>query len=268
MTKKEKKKRNRIIVTFIAFVVLLFLQHAGVMERFPRLLQFVFYFIPYVYIGYDVIKRAGRNIAHGQVFDENFLMMIATLAAFFIGENLEALAVMLFYQIGELFEDYAVGQSRKSITDMMNIAPEYANLLVDGQLQQVDPEEVMIGDVIVVKPGEKIPLDGVVIEGESYLDTAALTGEAVPRRVTVKDVIISGCVNGQNTLKVRVTKRYEDSTVAKILELVENASSKKARAENFITRFAKYYTPVVTISAVALAVIPPLFLGGAWFDWI
>ena len=224
--------------------------------------------IPYLVIGYDIVYKAVRNISHGQVFDENFLMMVATFGAFGVKEYSEAVAVMLFYQVGELFQNYAVGKSRQSISDMMNICPEYANIEEDGVLTQVDPDDVEVGTIIVVKPGERIPLDGIVTEGTSMIDTAALTGESVPRRATVGDEIISGCVNGSSTIKVKVTKAFEDSTVARILELVENASSKKAKVENFITRFAKYYTPVVTIGAVILAILPPLILGGGWADWI
>ena len=229
---------------------------------------FVIYLIPYLVIGYDIIFKAARNIKNGQIFDENFLMMIATFGAFGVKEYSEAVAVMLFYQVGELFQSYAVGKSRQSISEMMDICPEYANIEVDGVLTQVDPDEVEIGNFIVVKPGERIPLDGVVIEGESLVDTAALTGESVPRKAAAGDEVISGCVNGSGTLKVEVTKEFEDSTVAKILELVENASSKKANVENFITKFAKYYTPVVTIGAVILAVLPPLILGGGWGEWV
>lgn len=230
--------------------------------------MFVIYLIPYLVIGYDIIFKAARNIKNGQIFDENFLMMIATFGAFGVKEYSEAVAVMLFYQVGELFQSYAVGKSRQSISEMMDICPEYANIEVDGVLTQVDPDEVEIGNFIVVKPGERIPLDGVVIEGESLVDTAALTGESVPRKAAAGDEVISGCVNGSGTLKVEVTKEFEDSTVAKILELVENASSKKANVENFITKFAKYYTPVVTIGAVILAVLPPLILGGGWGEWV
>ena len=229
---------------------------------------FLIYLIPYLVIGYDIVYKAVRNISHGQVFDENFLMMVATFGAFGVKEYSEAVAVMLFYQVGELFQNYAVGKSRQSISDMMNICPEYANIEEDGVLTQVDPDDVEVGTIIVVKPGERIPLDGIVTEGTSMIDTAALTGESVPRRATVGDEIISGCVNGSSTIKVKVTKAFEDSTVARILELVENASSKKAKVENFITRFAKYYTPVVTIGAVILAILPPLILGGGWADWI
>ena len=268
MNKKQKKMLRRVIVVLIIFFILLIAEHLGFLEPIPWWGQFIIYVIPYLIIGYDVIRKAAINIRHGQVFDENFLMMVATFAAFAMGEFSEAMAVMLFYQIGELFQSYAVGKSRQSISDMMSIAPEYANVEVDGVLEEVDPDDVAIDSIIVVKPGEKIPLDGVVTEGSSFLDTSALTGESVPRRVNVGDDVISGCVNQDGTLKIRVTKVYEDSTVAKILELVENASSKKARLENFITRFAKYYTPVVTIGAALLAVIPPLILGGGWANWI
>ncbi len=271
MTKKQKKMRNRIVVTAILFAGLTIGEKLLGLGSLSVYVLALFYVVPYLIIGYDVIRKAAINISHGQVFDENFLMMIATFAAFAIGEYDEALAVMLFYQIGELFQGYAVGKSRQSITEMMSIAPEYANLETDNGLEEVDPDDVELGSIIVVKPGEKIPLDGVVVEGDSFVDTAALTGESVPRHVGVEDDVISGCVNGEGTLRIRTTKVYDDSTVAKILELVENASSKKARLENFITRFAKYYTPVVTIGAVLLAVLPPLVLGGGaplWFNWI
>ena len=269
MTSKQKKMLYRIITAFVLFVVLMVLEHTGVLEQLPgQWLVFLIYLIPYLVIGYDIVFKAVRNISHGQVFDENFLMMVATFGAFGVKEYSEAVAVMLFYQVGELFQNYAVGKSRQSISDMMNICPEYANIEEDGVLTQVDPDDVEVGSIIVVKPGERIPLDGIVTEGTSMIDTAALTGESVPRRATVGDEIISGCVNGSSTIKVKVTKAFEDSTVARILELVENASSKKAKVENFITRFAKYYTPVVTIGAVILAILPPLILGGGWADWI
>jgi Cd2+/Zn2+-exporting ATPase len=269
MNKKQKKTLVRIIITAVLFVLLLVLEHIGTLEQVqPSFLLFFIYLIPYLIIGYDIILKAARNISHGQVFDENFLMMIATFGAFGVREYSEAVAVMLFYQVGELFQSYAVGKSRQSISDMMDICPEYANIEENGELVQVDPDDVEIGTVIVIKPGERIPLDGVVVEGESMIDTAALTGESVPRKAKTGDDIISGCVNGSGTLKVQVTKAFEDSTVAKILELVENASSKKAKVENFITRFAKYYTPVVTIGAVILAILPPLILGGGWSTWI
>ena len=242
---------------------------SGMLEAIENTwILFVIYLIPYLVIGYDIVYKAARNISHGQVFDENFLMMIATFGAFGVKEYSEAVAVMLFYQVGELFQGYAVGKSRQSISDMMDICPEYANLEVDGKLEQVDPDDVEPDSIIVIKPGERIPLDGVVVEGESLIDTAALTGESVPRKASVGDEIISGCVNGSSTLKVRTTKEFEDSTVARILELVENASSKKAKMENFITKFARYYTPIVTIGAALLAVLPPLILGGGWGEWI
>ena len=269
MTSKQKKMLYRIITAFVLFVVLMVLEHTGVLEQLPgQWIVFLIYLIPYLVIGYDIVFKAVRNISHGQVFDENFLMMVATFGAFGVKEYSEAVAVMLFYQVGELFQNYAVGKSRQSISDMMNICPEYANIEENGVLTQVDPDDVEVGSIIVVKPGERIPLDGIVTEGTSMIDTAALTGESVPRRATVGDEIISGCVNGSSTIKVKVTKAFEDSTVARILELVENASSKKAKVENFITRFAKYYTPVVTIGAVILAILPPLILGGGWADWI
>ena len=268
MTKKQKKMLYRIIVTFLLFAVLMVCEHTGGMDGWNKIVLFVIYLVPYLVIGYDIVYKAARNISHGQVFDENFLMMIATFGAFGVGEFSEAVAVMLFYQVGELFQGYAVGKSRQSISDMMDICPEYANIEEDGVLKQVDPDDVEVGSIIVVKPGERIPLDGIVVEGESLIDTAALTGESVPRSAKAGDEIISGCVNGSGTLKVKTTKEFDDSTVAKILELVENASSKKAKVENFITRFAKYYTPVVTIGAVILAILPPLILGGGWAEWI
>ena len=269
MTKKQKKMLTRILITFVLFAILFVCEHTGILTPLEgSFLLFLIYLVPYLVIGYDIIYKAARNISHGQVFDENFLMMIATFGAFGVGEYSEAVAVMLFYQVGELFQGYAVGKSRQSISDMMDICPEYANIEEDGVLQQVDPDDVEVGSIIVIKPGERIPLDGVIVEGESLIDTAALTGESVPRSAKAGDEIISGCVNGSGTLKVRTTKEFDDSTVAKILELVENASSKKARVENFITRFAKYYTPVVTIGAVILAILPPLILGGGWAEWI
>ncbi len=262
MSKKQKKILTRIIIAFIFFVILFILEHGGVLDKFlhPMMMPFVF-LVPYLIIGYDIIWKAARNIRRGQVFDENFLMMIATFGAFAVAEYLEAVGVMLFYQIGELFQSYAVGKSRQSISDMMDICPEYANIEGNGELIQVAPEDVEIGTIIVVKPGERIPLDGIVVEGESLVDTSALTGESVPRRAGKGNEIHSGCVNGSGTLKVQVTNTFENSTVARILELVENASSHKAKVENFITRFARYYTPVVTIGAVLLAVVPTLFFG-------
>ena len=269
MNKKQKKIRNRIILAGIIFAIFFVLEHTGFGEQMGHgFLLCLLHFVLYLLIGYDVVWKALRNIRRGQVFDENFLMMIATFGAFGVQDYMEAVAVMLFYQIGELFQSYAVGKSRQSITDMMDICPEYANVEENGELVEVDPDDVEVGSVIVVKPGERIPLDGVVIEGESMIDTAALTGESVPRRVCPGEEIISGCINGSSTIKVQVTKLFEDSTVTKILELVENASSKKARIENFITRFAKYYTPVVTILALILAVVPPLLFGQNWGEWV
>jgi Cd2+/Zn2+-exporting ATPase len=269
MTKKQKKTRNRILIVLAMFAVLLILDKTGVMEPIPWFVQFGIYLIPYLIIGYDVLKKAFINISHGQVFDENFLMMIATFGAFGIGEYSEALAVMLFYQVGELFQSYAVGKSRQSISDLMSIAPETANIVdSEGNVTEVDPEEVSIGDVLLIRAGEKIPVDGTVLEGESFIDTKALTGESVPRKVTKGESVISGCVNGEGIIKISATTTYENSTVAKILELVENASNKKSRMENFITRFARYYTPVVTIGAVILAIVPPLLTEMAFADSI
>ena len=268
MNKKQKKMLMRIIITAVIFAGLFIAEHTGTFDSLPNewILAGII-LVPYLIIGYDIIFKAFRNISHGQVFDENFLMMIATFGAFGVKEYLEAVAVMLFYQIGELFQSYAVGKSRQSISDMMDICPEYANIEQDGELIQVDPDEVEIGSIIVIKPGERIPLDGVIVEGDTMIDTAALTGESVPRHATTGDEIISGCVNGSGTIKVRTTKDFDDSTVAKILELVENASSKKSKTENFITKFAKYYTPFVTIGAVIIAVIPSIITGD-WGEWI
>ena len=261
MTKKQKIALIRIIVTALIFFPLLILEHTGLLDNLPVIARLAIFLIPYGIIGYDVVKKACRNISKGKVFDENFLMMIATFGALAVQEFPEAVAVMLFYQVGELFQSYAVGKSRKSISDMMDMAPEYANLEGEGGIQKVDPDDVPVGSIIVIKPGEKVPLDGIVLEGDSMLDTKALTGESVPRRIQENDEIYSGCINGNGTLRVRTTKVYDDSTVAKILELVENASDKKAKVENFITRFAKYYTPVVTLSAVALAILGPVISG-------
>ena len=269
MTKKQKKTLYRILISGALFFALLALEKLEKLEALPAVVQAVLFLVPYLIIGYDVIVKAAKNISHGQVFDENFLMMVATFAAYATREFSEACAVMLFYQVGELFQSYAVGKSRQSISEMMSIAPEYANLETeDGSCEEVDPEDVPIGSIIVIRPGEKIPLDGVVIEGESFVDTSALTGEVVPRRANAGDEVISGCVNGEKVLRVRTSKAYEDSTVARILELVENASSKKSRMENFITRFARYYTPVVTIGAALLAVLPPLLLHQPFSGWI
>lgn len=273
MSKKQINRRNRIAASLVCFLALMILEFVGVLDEIHGFVLFIIYFIPYIIVGNDVIIRAAKNIRNGQIFDENFLMMIATFAAFGLGlfgdtQYSEALAVMLFYQIGEAFQDYAVGQSRASITEMMEIAPESAFVLNGDETEEVDPEDVEIGSMVVVRPGDKVPLDGVVIEGESFIDTSALTGESVPRRVSEGDDIISGCVNGEGMLKIRVTKEYDDSTVAKILELVENASARKAVLENFVTRFARVYTPIVTIGAAFLAVAMPLVFGLSWSDGI
>ena len=259
MSRKHKKMLARILVS----AALLVACALSPLEGIWRLLSFL---VPYAVIGWDVLWKAARNIAHGQVFDENFLMALATVGAFATGEYPEAVFVMLFYQVGELFQSYAVGRSRQSISQLMEIRPDYANLERDGKAEKVDPDEVDVGDVIVVKPGERVPLDGVVLEGRSTLDTAALTGESLPRDVGEGDDVISGCVNQSGLLRVRVTKAFGESTVSKILDLVENAGSKKARAENFITKFARVYTPCVVIAAVLLAVVPSL-VSGDWSEW-
>ena len=260
MTKKQKKMVTRLAVSAVFFVIAMCMEKKTSWAWVPFVLS-------YLAAGYDIPLRACRNLKNGQVFDENFLMTIATLGAFAIGSLEEAVAVMLFYQIGELFNDYAVNKSRKSITDLMDINPEYANLLRDGEEEQVDPYEVEIGDTIIIRPGEKVPLDGIVLEGSSTLDTKALTGESMPSEVEAGQNIVSGSINLTGVLKVQTTKLFDDSTVAKILELVENASSRKAKAEAFITRFARVYTPAVVILAAILAVVPPLILGG-WSTWI
>lgn len=261
MTKKQKKMVIRLAVSAVFFVIAMSLEKKVSWAWIPFVLS-------YLAAGYDIPLRACRNLKNGQVFDENFLMTIATFGAFAIGSLEEAVAVMLFYQVGELFNDYAVNKSRKSITDLMDINPEYANLLRDGAEEQVDPYEVEIGDAIIIRPGEKVPLDGIVLEGSSTLDTKALTGESMPEEVNAGQNIVSGSINLTGVLKVQTTKLFDDSTVAKILELVENASSRKAKAEAFITRFARVYTPAVVILAALLAVLPPLALGGAWSTWV
>lgn len=273
MNKKQKQTLVRILITAAVFAVLLALQLVGVLKGLPNLAVFALYLPPYLLIGYDVLRKAGRNIVRGNVFDENFLMSIATLAAFALGlfgeaEYPEAVAVMLFYQVGELFQSCAVGRSRKSIGDLLSLAPETANLITESGVETVDPDEVEIGARILVKPGEKVPLDGTVQSGSAYLDTAALTGESVPRLAQPGDAVISGCVVTDAPLTVEVTRRYEDSTVARILEMVENATNKKAKLENFITRFAKYYTPFVTLAAVLLALLLPLAFHTSWADGI
>ena len=266
MSKKQKKRLDRILIAAAIFVVGFFLEHIGWVPDWVRLIVFL---VCYAVIGWDVVWKAVRNITHGQVFDENFLMSLATVGAFFIGDYAEAVAVMLFYQVGELFQSYAVDKSRKSIADLMDIRPDYANLLRDGVTEEVDPEEVAIGDWIIVKPGERVPLDGVILEGKTTFDTSALTGESMPRDAAAGDAIISGCINLTGTINVQVTKEFGESTVAKILDLVENASSRKANAENFITKFARYYTPAVVIVAVLIAIVPPLVIPGQIFsDWL
>ena len=281
MNKKQKRTRNRIVAALAIFAVVFAVtefvplaQYVGG-ETNALYLEFVLFLIPYLIAGYDVLVKAARNIGNGQVFDENFLMTIATVGAFALvlfpdsqPHMAEGAAVMLFYQVGELFQGYAVGKSRQSIADMMDIAPDFANVMRDGKLVQVDPYEIGVGDEIVVKPGERVPLDGTIVEGSTQLDTAALTGESVPRHVEEGAEVISGCVNMTGKITVKVSKPFEQSTVSRILELVESASEKKAQTENFITRFARYYTPIVTIGALVLAVLPPLLFGQSWSDWI
>ena len=281
MNKKQKRMRNRIVAALAIFAVVFAVtefvplaQYVGG-ETNALYLEFVLFLIPYLIAGYDVLLKAARNIGNGQVFDENFLMAIATVGAFALvlfpdsqPHMAEGAAVMLFYQVGELFQGYAVGKSRQSIADMMDIAPDFANVMRDGKLVQVDPYEIGVGDEIVVKPGERVPLDGTIVEGSTQLDTAALTGESVPRHVEEGAEVISGCVNMTGKITVKVSKPFEQSTVSRILELVESASEKKAQTENFITRFARYYTPIVTIGALVLAVLPPLLFGQSWSDWI
>lgn len=256
-----KKRARKIIIAAVFYVIALFIRNIWIKD--------IVFIISYLIVGYSILKKAIRNIFRGKVFDENFLMAVATIGAFAIKEYPEAVAVMLFYQIGELFQSYAVDKSRKSISSLMDIRPDYANIIKDGKEEKIDPEEAQIGDIIIVKPGEKIPLDGKVVEGNSLIDTKALTGESVPREVKVGDEILSGSINQNGVLKIEVSKVYGESTVSKILDLVENASSKKSKSENFITKFARYYTPIVVIIAVILAIIPPIFLKHTSFsDWI
>lgn len=261
MNKKQKQMLYRIVITILLFVVVM----SAPMEESYRIGLFLFI---YLLIGWNVLLKSARNILKGRIFDENFLMSLATIGAIALGEYHEGVEVMLFYQVGELFQSYAVERSRKSISQMMDICPEYANVEKDGNLVESDPDEVEIGDLIVIKPGEKVPLDGIVVEGNSLLDTSALTGESVPRSVKREEEILSGFVNLNSVLKVRVTKRYEDSTVSRILELVENSAGRKAKTEKFITKFAKYYTPLVVIGAVLLSVFPPLILDESFVKWI
>lgn len=267
MTKKMQRRLNRIIIGGIIYALsFILLEFSG--DGIPLAALLVPFLIAYFVIGGEVVKTALMNIGKGQVFDENFLMMVATAGAFIVGEYPEAVAVMLFYQVGEFFQSYAVNKSRKSIADLMDIRPDYANVIRNGEEIEIDPLEVRIGETIRIKPGEKVPLDGIVTLGASTLDTMALTGESIPREVMAGEEVISGCVNIQGVLEVKVEKEFGESTVSKILDLVENASSKKAGAENFITKFARYYTPVVVICAVALAIIPPVIAGGDWSTWI
>ena len=280
MNKKQKKWLKRILLALAIFFTVMALDELGVLagifgEPGALYASFALYLIPYLIAGHDVLLKAWRNIRRGEAFDESFLMAVATIGAFamiFFPETephmAEGAAVMLFYQVGELFQSYAVGKSRKSIAAMMDIAPDYANIERNGELVEVDPDEVQVGDIIVVKPGERVPIDGIVVDGTSQLDTAALTGESVPRRIEVGGEVISGCINMTGVLRIRTTKLFGASTVSRILELVENASEKKARTENFITRFARVYTPIVTLAAVAITVVPPLLGMGAWTDWI
>lgn len=270
MTKKQKKVLIRIIAAAALLIINAVMLHYIEM---PQLLQFALYMIPYLVIGYDILKKAGLGIWHREVFDENFLMAVATVGAILLGDYKEGVAVMLFYQIGEWFQSYAVGKSRKNITELMDIRPDYANIYVDGELTQVDPDEVAIGTTIVVSPGEKIPIDGVITEGNSSLDTSALTGESLPRDVSAGESVISGCVNLSGLLKIETTKEFGESTVSKILDLVENSSMKKSRSESFISKFAHYYTPAVCYGALALAILPPvinLLMGNAamWGVWV
>ena len=258
-----KKKLYKIIISAILFIIALIVPFQNVW------INRLFYLLSYIIVGFEILKKAFRNIKRGKVFDENFLMSIATIGAFAIQEFPEAVAVMLFYQIGELFQDYAVDKSRKSISSLMNLRPDYANVLRNDKEEKIDPDEVKIDEIIIVKPGEKIPLDGLVVEGNSFIDTKALTGEPTPKRVSTGDEILSGCINLEGILKIQVKKEYDESTVSKILELVENASSKKSKSEKFITKFAKYYTPIVVIIAVVLAIVPPLIIKDATFtDWL
>ena len=266
MNKKQKKMLVRIIISFVLVVVFSQLP----VEGYPR---FGLFMIPYLIIGYDILKKAFKGIRNKQVFDENFLMAVATIGAILLGDYTEGTAVMLFYQIGELFQSYAVGRSRRNISELMDIRPDYANVENNGELEQVDPDEVAIGTIIIVQPGEKVPIDGVITEGTSTLNTSALTGESLPRSAKVGDEVISGCINMTGLLKIRTTKEFGESTVSKILELVENSSSRKSKSENFISKFAKYYTPAVCYGALALALLPPIVLllmgkPAMWGDWI
>ena len=271
MNKKQKNMLIRIIISALLLVILYIIPSTGV-------LRFSLYMVPYFIIGYDILKKALKGIFKGRIFDENFLMAVATIGAIVVGilgegDYTEAIAVMLFYQIGELFQSYAVGKSRKNISELMDIRPDYANIEKDGDIEKVDPDEVEIGSIIIVQPGEKVPLDGIVVEGSSSLDTSSLTGESLPRSVNIGDEIISGCININSIIKIKTTKAFEESTASKILELVENASSRKSKSENFISKFARIYTPIVCVLALLLAIIPPIFMSvignnSDWLTWI
>ena len=266
MTKKMKKRMHRIIIGGIVFFASIIL--TKILPTLNQNIELMLFLAAYFIVGGDVVKKAVQNIGHGQIFDENFLMMIATVGAFLVGEYPEGVAVMLFYQVGELFQSYAVNRSRKSIADLMDIRPDYANVYRNNEVIEVDPGEVQIAETILVKPGERVPLDGIVTKGNTSLDTMALTGESVPREVGLNDEVISGCVNITGVIEIKVTKEFKESTVSKILDLVENAASKKSESENFISKFAKYYTPIVVICAVLLAIIPPVIIGGGFESWI
>ena len=281
MNKKQKNLLLRIVIAAVLFVPLYLISEDIVRTDIPRWAVFLFFLIPYLLVGHDILRKACKGIKNKQVFDENFLMTVATAGAIILGEYGEGVAVMLLYQVGELFQSYAVGKSRRNITELMDIRPDYANLETDGHLEQVDPDEVEIGSIIVVQPGEKVPLDGVIVEGTSALNTAALTGESKPREVGVDDDVLSGSINMTGVLKLRTTAEFDESTASKILDLVENAASRKSKSENFISKFAKVYTPIVCCAALALAILPPLFIlltrvgmaqyahaGAVWSDWV
>ena len=281
MNKKQKTLLWRIIIAAVFFVPLYLISEELIDVHLPQWAIIILFLIPYLLVGYDILRKAFLGIKNGQVFDENFLMTVATIGAIVLGEYGEGVAVMLLYQVGELFQSYAVGKSRRNISELMDIRPDYANIEVDGELQQVDPDEVEVGSIIVVKPGEKVPLDGVVVEGNSSLNTSALTGESLPRKVEVDSDVLSGSINMSGLLKIRTTTEFDESTASKILDLVENAASRKSKSENFISKFAKYYTPIVCYAALALAILPPLFMmltkvgmehypsvGKLWGDWV
>ena len=274
MNKKQKRTLKNIIISIVLLILISIIfkvfedSISNLSPVIERIIKTAAYLVPYLIVGLKVLKKAGRNILNGRVFDENFLMTLATIGAFALGEYTEAVAVMIFYQVGELFENIAVNKSRTAITSLVKLRPDYANIEKDGELEKVDPEDVKVGDIIVVLAGEKVPLDGVVVEGESFINTAALTGESVPRRITEGEDILSGCINEQGILKIKVTKEFGESTVARILDMVENASTRKSRQESFITRFAKYYTPFVVLAAVIVAFLPPVILGQSFSVWI